>query len=164
MMPLSKRSPSSWAVRFPILALAAAGLCIACYLAAYQLERVPEVWEPIFGHGSRTVLHSFVSRLLPVPDAALGAFGYAAEIITGRDRRPGTLLRIAGHRHHLRNHRRVSGAGGPCSYLPPRIRHSRRLHALPDFGRNLSRHCVAGTGGDSRQSCRCKTTALPYSS
>jgi hypothetical protein len=46
-------------------------------------------WEPCatsgtrsFGDGSRAVLHSFVSRL-PVPDAALGAFGYAAEIITG---------------------------------------------------------------------------------
>ena len=29
------------------------------------------------------MLHSFVSRLLPVPDAALGAAGYAAELIGG---------------------------------------------------------------------------------
>jgi hypothetical protein len=32
------------------------------------------VWEPFFGDGSRTVLTSGISRLLPVPDAALGAF------------------------------------------------------------------------------------------
>lgn len=69
--------------RAPVLALAAAGFCIASYLAAYQLGAASGVWEPIFGNGSRTVLHSFISRLLPVPDAALVAFGYAAEIITG---------------------------------------------------------------------------------
>jgi uncharacterized membrane protein len=44
---------------------------------------VPAVWEPFFGDGSRRVLHSGISRLLPVPDASLGAAGYLAEIVTG---------------------------------------------------------------------------------
>jgi uncharacterized membrane protein len=81
--PEREISPSAWQARLPILALAAAGMCIAGYLAAYQMGMLKKVWEPFFNDGSRTVLHSFVSRLLPVPDAALGAFGYGAEIIAG---------------------------------------------------------------------------------
>jgi uncharacterized membrane protein len=74
-------SPSSWCHRLPIAAVAIVGLIIASYLAAYQLHLVRKVWDPFFGNGSERVLHSFVSRLLPVPDALLGMFGYAGEII-----------------------------------------------------------------------------------
>jgi hypothetical protein len=41
------------------------------------------VWEPFFGHGSTVVLNSPVSRLLPIPDAALGATGYLLDAVTG---------------------------------------------------------------------------------
>jgi uncharacterized membrane protein len=76
------RNPSRWRERLPVVLLATAGLSIASYLAAYQLGFVRKVWEPFFGAGSERVLHSFVSRLLPIPDAVAGALGYFAELIT----------------------------------------------------------------------------------
>lgn len=76
-------NPSSWPQRLPIVGLALVGGLIATYLTLYQLRIVPGVWEPFFGDGSRTVLNSGVSRLLPVPDAALGAFGYVVDAVTG---------------------------------------------------------------------------------
>ena len=76
-------SPSRWQIRGPVVALATLGFAIAAYLSAYQLGIVTRVWEPFFGLGSKTVLHSFLSRLLPVPDAVIGALGYTAEIAAG---------------------------------------------------------------------------------
>jgi uncharacterized membrane protein len=76
-------NPSEWRFRIPILILALAGFCIAIYLAFYQWGIVKTVWEPFFKNGSERVLHSFVSRLLPVPDAFLGALGYLADLTTG---------------------------------------------------------------------------------
>lgn len=64
-----------------LAALAIAGFFIASYLALYQLHVFDTVWEPLFGEGSRIILHSSVTRMLPVPDAALGAAGYLAEAI-----------------------------------------------------------------------------------
>lgn len=61
--------------------LAVAGFLVASYLALYQLRVFDAVWEPLFGNGSRTILNSSVSRMLPVPDAALGAAGYLAEAV-----------------------------------------------------------------------------------
>lgn len=75
--------PSSWRERVPLLVLALMGFAIATYLALYQLGLVRDVWEPFFGDGSRQVLHSGVSRLLPVPDAALGAAGYLVDAVSG---------------------------------------------------------------------------------
>jgi uncharacterized membrane protein len=77
------RSPSSWQARLPVVTLAIAGLCTAAYLAAYQFGIVHQIWEPFFGDGSEKVLHSFVSSALPIPDAMVGALGYAAEIAAG---------------------------------------------------------------------------------
>lgn len=74
-------NPSGWRHRRRVLALAGAGGAIATYLALYQLEVIGSVWEPFFGDGSRVVLHSVVSRMLPVPDAALGALGYLADAV-----------------------------------------------------------------------------------
>lgn len=76
-------NPSRWGSRCPILILAVAGFCIASYLALYQWGIFQTVWEPFFGNGSERVLHSFISRLLPVPDAFLGMLGYLADILTG---------------------------------------------------------------------------------
>lgn len=81
--PAAGENPSAWSARLPVLCAAGAGFCIAMYLSFYQWGVFHSVWEPFFGNGSRTVLHSFISRLLPVPDAFLGALGYLAEIVTG---------------------------------------------------------------------------------
>jgi hypothetical protein len=76
-------NPSGWSQRLPIVALALAGFGIATYLALYQWGVLGRVWEPFFGDGSRVILNSSVSHLLPVPDAALGAFGYVLDAATG---------------------------------------------------------------------------------
>jgi uncharacterized membrane protein len=76
-------NPSSWRQRLPIVGLALAGAAMASYLALYQLRLIGTVWEPFFGSGSRVILDSPVSRVLPVPDAALGALGYLADAATG---------------------------------------------------------------------------------
>src|SRR5687768_5441314 len=80
-------NPASWSQRLPIIVLAVVGFLIAGYLALYQLrEQVPlvmTVWEPFFGRGSEVILSSWVSELLPVSDAALGALGYLADAVTG---------------------------------------------------------------------------------
>jgi uncharacterized membrane protein len=60
--------------------LAAVGLGVAGYLAACQLG-LATAWDPLFGSdASQRVLHSWLSKELPVPDAALGAAGYAFEL------------------------------------------------------------------------------------
>ena len=75
-------NPSASRDRAVLAALAAVGLGLSVYLAAYQLGAVAHPWDPLFGQASSArVLHSFVSRLLPIPDAALGAAGYAVELV-----------------------------------------------------------------------------------
>ncbi len=82
--------PSAWSERLPLAALAIVGMLIAAVLAAYQLRIVGGVFEPFFGTGSQRVLDSSLSRALPVPDALLGAAGYAADalgsLVGGRGR------------------------------------------------------------------------------
>ncbi len=72
------------------MGLALVGAAIAGYLSLYQFDVLQTVWEPFFGEGSRTVLSSPVSRLLPIPDAALGALGYLIDagsgVVGGQDR------------------------------------------------------------------------------
>ncbi len=80
-------NPASWSERLPLAGAALLGFAIATYLALYQYGIVTHVWEPFFGRGSEVILHSRVSDFLeralglPVTDAALGAFGYAAEVV-----------------------------------------------------------------------------------
>lgn len=76
-------NPSTWGQRIPIVILALVGFLIASYLAAFQFKLVSNVWEPFFGNGSQKILTSRVSNVLPVPDAALGAFGYLLDAVTG---------------------------------------------------------------------------------
>lgn len=76
-------NPSAWNQRLPIVAVALAGFGIATYLSLFQLEVIAAVWEPFFGNGSRRVLTSSLSTVLPVPDAVLGAFGYLLDAVTG---------------------------------------------------------------------------------
>ncbi|HEX2229549.1 MAG TPA: vitamin K epoxide reductase family protein [Candidatus Binatia bacterium] len=75
-------NPSSWSQWLPIAVLSLLGFGIASYLALYQWRVFSTVWEPFFGAGSRTILNSSVSHLLPIPDAALGAFGYILDAVT----------------------------------------------------------------------------------
>lgn len=76
------KSFSAWPRRLTIMALALLGCAIATYLALYQWEVLDRVFEPFFGRGSERVLRdSVLARVLPVPDAFLGALGYLAEII-----------------------------------------------------------------------------------
>ena len=76
-------NPSTWRQRLPIVALALVGTAIALYLALYQWGVIGQVWEPFFGDGSVRILDSWVSKVLPVPDAALGAAGYLLDAVTG---------------------------------------------------------------------------------
>jgi hypothetical protein len=59
------------------------GFGIASYLALYQWGALADVWEPFFGNGSRVILASSISWLLPIPDAALGAAGYLLDAASG---------------------------------------------------------------------------------
>jgi hypothetical protein len=81
--PHWRYNPSKWSQRIPVIVLALLGVAVSTYLALYQLRIIDEVWEPFFGDGSRTILNSSVSHILPIPDAALGAIGYLADAVTG---------------------------------------------------------------------------------
>ncbi|MEQ5789426.1 vitamin K epoxide reductase family protein [Muricauda sp. NFXS6] len=76
-------NPATWSQRIPIVILAFIGFAIATYLSFYQLDYIDTVWEPFFGEGSVTILNSKISHLLPIPDAALGAFGYLVDAVAG---------------------------------------------------------------------------------
>lgn len=76
-------NPSTWDQRIPIILLAFLGTGIAGYLALYQLRVITKVWEPFFGNGSVIILNSHISKILPIPDALLGAFAYVADAVTG---------------------------------------------------------------------------------
>ena len=76
-------NPSDWSQRLPIVGLSLVGFAIAAYLSLYQWRVFTTIWEPFFGAGSVKVLNSGVSRILPIPDAALGALGYVLDAVTG---------------------------------------------------------------------------------
>ena len=83
-------NPSAWSQRLPIIALAFVGFYIARYLAGYQLGHIPNVWDPFFAgsasdpkNGTEEIITSAVSKAWPVSDAAVGAYTYALEILTG---------------------------------------------------------------------------------
>lgn len=83
-------NPSSWTQRLPVIALAIVGLLFSRYLAAYQMGQIDGVWEPFFPgsaadpqNGTEEIITSSVSEAWPVPDAAVGAFVYMIEILTG---------------------------------------------------------------------------------
>jgi uncharacterized membrane protein len=76
-------NPATWPQRLPIVGLALLGFLIATYLALYQYRVVSTVWEPFFGEGSKVILNSKPSKILPISDAALGALGYLGDALAG---------------------------------------------------------------------------------
>lgn len=76
-------NPSAFDQRLPVVGLGVLGFGVAIYLTAYQVGMLESVWEPFFGDGSRVILHSWVSRLLPISDAGLGAISYLLDAVTG---------------------------------------------------------------------------------
>ena len=83
-------NPSDWTQRLPIILLALVGLYVSRYLAAYQLEHIPDVWDPFFAgsaadpqNGTEEIITSSVSQAWPVSDAAVGGYTYLLEILTG---------------------------------------------------------------------------------
>jgi uncharacterized membrane protein len=81
--PAWNYNPSKWSQRIPLLVVAFIGFGIAMYLSFYQLHIIDDVWDPFFGDGTKKVLTSSISEMLPIPDALLGAFGYLVDVVTG---------------------------------------------------------------------------------
>lgn len=79
--PGSNYNPSAWSHRLRLIFVALTGFVIAAYLSLYQFKIIHDVLEPFFGNGSKEVLHSFISKMLPVPDALIGVFSYFIDII-----------------------------------------------------------------------------------
>jgi uncharacterized membrane protein len=76
-------NPSVWPQRAGIITFAFAQFFLARYMAAFQLGHTSEIWDPVFGDGTRNVLHSDVSKAFPVSDAGLGGVTYLVEALTG---------------------------------------------------------------------------------
>jgi hypothetical protein len=76
-------NPSAWKQRLPIVGIAGVAFIAAAHLALYQMKLIANPWEPFFGDGSRIILESWVSRLLPISDAALGALSYVLDAVSG---------------------------------------------------------------------------------
>lgn len=78
-------NPSSWSQRVRICLIAAVAVVIAAYMGLFQWGLLRDVWDPIFGDGSRQVLKSDVSHSMSVwfrvPDAVFGALAYLGDII-----------------------------------------------------------------------------------
>jgi len=78
----AEANPSSWSHRLPVVLLAVVGCALATYLTLYQWHLTTSVWDPIFGsRSSEAVLSSPITRLLPLPDATLGAVAYLIEAV-----------------------------------------------------------------------------------
>ena len=57
--------------------------CDCCLSFFVQFKLIHTVRNPFFGNETEKILTSPVSKLLPVPDALLGAFGYIVDAVSG---------------------------------------------------------------------------------
>ncbi len=76
-------NPATWLQRAPILMLALLSFFMSRYMAAFQLDHITSIWDPIFGDGTVKVLTSSVSKSFPISDAGLGSFIYLVEFLSG---------------------------------------------------------------------------------
>lgn len=90
-------NPSDWGQRLPIIVLALIGAGVATYLALWQYDVIGCVFEPFFHNpdgqsGTEKILGTRLSfpfqhylgiQWLAVSDAALGAFAYLLDAVTG---------------------------------------------------------------------------------
>lgn len=107
MQAREDEDPSRWSRRLPVAALVLVGLGVATTLALVQTRVLPP-WDPFFGPASTDrVLHSAFSRMLPIPDAVLGACAYAVEL----------GLELTGGRDRHRTHPRLVLAFGALATL-----------------------------------------------
>jgi uncharacterized membrane protein len=74
-------NPSAWPQRIPIAFLGFLAWMFARYMASYQLGYLDNVYDPVFGDGTRDVITSAVSKDFPVADAGLGAMAYTIETL-----------------------------------------------------------------------------------
>lgn len=78
-------APSVWKTRVLIAVVAIIPTLISLYLGLYQWGVLQNVWEPLFGDGTKNVLLSDVSHKftewIRIPDAMLGFFAYLVDII-----------------------------------------------------------------------------------
>lgn len=85
--PPFEHNPSGWKHRVPIAILSFVAFFISTYMALYQWRLIPDVWDPIFGEGTKLVLDSDVSEQMRswilIPDAALGSVAYLGDAIYG---------------------------------------------------------------------------------
>lgn len=85
--PPFEHNPSGWKHRVPIAVLSFVAFFISAYMALYQWRLIPEVWDPVFGDGTRLVLDSEASEWMRswmrIPDASLGAIAYLGDAIYG---------------------------------------------------------------------------------
>ncbi|WP_166823290.1 vitamin K epoxide reductase family protein [Thalassoroseus pseudoceratinae] len=82
-----KYNPSAWSQRIPICVLAMVAFAIATYMGMYQWRLIDDVWDPVFGEQTASVLDSDVSEEMRywflVPDAIFGALAYLGDAIFG---------------------------------------------------------------------------------
>lgn len=80
-------NPSAWSQRIPICVLAMVAFFIATYMGLYQWGMIDDVWDPVFGDQTASVLDSDVSEKMRywflVPDAIFGALAYLGDAIFG---------------------------------------------------------------------------------
>lgn len=80
-------NPSAWSQRIPICILACVAFVMAAHMALYQWRLLDDVWDPVFGEQSRSVLDSDIAARMHswfgIPDAALGALAYLGDAIFG---------------------------------------------------------------------------------
>ena len=113
------QSPSKHRIVAATFALA--GCTLSLYLGLFQYGEIDRVWEPFFGDGSDTVLHSGLldplSRWLgfPIHDAILGSAAYGAGDGVGIARgHEATRYRIL--RSHVNDGTDQRGIGDPARH------------------------------------------------
>jgi len=83
-------NPSSWTERLWLIGVALLGTAISDYLAIYQWEPIGHCVGAFFDSESEVVLRAALSRMLPIPGAALGAFAYGGTRLPELSAAPGS--------------------------------------------------------------------------